>query len=152
MAFTMKLDLTREIKVNSDYDTAFEIFSNVAKMGSFFPKVEKLEDIGDGAWKWTLEEAGISKYNLQVVYAAKYNFDKENGKVTWSPVEGIGNAKNWGDVDIRREGDKTAIRFHTDVELEIPFPSIVGSVIKPFVKSQFSGMLETFQKNVEASV
>ncbi len=151
MAFTMKMEITREIDIRSNYDAAFEVFSDVPRMAGHFPGVEKIEDLGNGTWRWTMEKAGVGKYALQLMYAVTYQFDKENGRVVWEPVDGVGNGRSRGNVKIRPDGDNTAVTFFTELELEIPFSSLAAPVIKPFVKSQFNTTLEKFQKNVEAS-
>ena len=149
MSFKVNVDVSKEIILSCDFDTAFEIFSNVQKMGGFFPDVDKLEELGDGAWKWTMKSVGISKYSMAVQYAAKYVFNKEEGWIRWSPVMGIGNGVNSGSAIIHKAGPKTTkVDFSTTLELDIPFSSLAKPILKPFVESQFTSTLEKFEQNV----
>lgn len=152
MAFTLDLELTRVITLNCDFDRAFDFFSNVPEMGKLFPRVEKLEDMGGGSWKWTIQEMGVSKYTLGVIYGAKYSFDKQKGLVTWTPVSGVGNGVSNGRVEIKAKGDKTEVNFSTTLKLTVPFTSLAKPVIKPFAASQFNANLDKFQKNVEGAL
>ncbi|MEW5733690.1 MAG: SRPBCC family protein [Thermodesulfobacteriota bacterium] len=152
MSFFLDLELTRVIELNCGFDKAFDFFSNVESMGKLFPRVEKLEDLGKGSYKWTIEEMGVSKYTLGVIYGAKYSFDKKKGLVTWEPVPGIGNGVSHGKVEIKGKGDKTVVNFHTTLKLEVPFTSLAKPIIKPFAASQFNANLDQFQKNVEKAL
>ena len=149
MSFKVNIDVTKEITLSCDFDTAFEIFSNVRKMAEFFPDVDKLEDMSGNAWKWTMKSVGISKYSMAVQYAAKYVFNKDECWIRWSPVAGIGNGVNSGSAKIRKAGPKTTVvDFATSLELEIPFSSLAKPILKPFVESQFTATLEKFEQNV----
>ena len=153
MSFTVTVQISKEIKLDCDFDKAFGIFSDVRKMGSFFPKVEKLEDMGEGAYKWTMEKMGIAKYGMAVVYAARYSFDKEAGRISWSPVPGVGNGQNSGSSKVRPGGPgKTIVDFSTTLTLDIPYMSLAKPIIKPFVESQFVSMMEKFEQNVMRGV
>jgi carbon monoxide dehydrogenase subunit G len=149
MSFKVTVNLSKEIKLSCGFDAAFDIFSDVRKMAAFFPDVDRLEDMGENAWKWTMKSVGISKYSMAVQYAARYSYDREGGRITWGPVAGIGNGVNSGSAIIHRDGpNATRVDFSTSLELEIPFSSLAKPILKPFVESQFKSTLEKFEQNV----
>lgn len=54
--------------------------------------MDKPADLGAGVYRWEMQKVGTAQVNLQTVHASKYRSDKAKGTVTWTPVEGIGNA------------------------------------------------------------
>lgn len=148
MSFKVTMDVSKELTLTCDFETAFDVFADVRKMAEFFPDVAKLTDLGDNAWKWTMKSVGVSKYSLAVEYAAKYTYDRAGGVIKWTPVAGVGNGLNSGSSVIKQDGGVTRVVFSTTLELEIPFSSLAKPILKPFVESQFKSTLEKFEQNV----
>lgn len=150
MAFTVSIELNREIELAASYDEAFELLSDVPRSVSYFPKIDQLVDLGDNAYRWEMEKIGIDKYSIQTAYACKYRSDKDAGKVTWEPVKGEGNGVVRGSWTLASIGDKrTRARFQTSAELTLPLPGLLKLAISPVVKHEFNGLVDTYMNNLK---
>ena len=54
MTVSVQIDLGYEFEVKAKFDTVFNVLSDVPKSASHFPKLDKLTDLGDGAYKLSL--------------------------------------------------------------------------------------------------
>ena len=82
MAFTVSVTVDRTIEVACDVASAFALVSDVPKSVSHLPKVERLTDLGGGAYRLETEKIGIEKHNLQTIYASQYVHDAKKKTVT----------------------------------------------------------------------
>ncbi|KMQ76287.1 SRPBCC family protein [Marinobacter subterrani] len=150
MAITVAIELNRELEIPGSYDEVFDLLADVPRSASHFPKVHKLTDLGDNAYRWEMEKVGVDKHAIQSVYACKYSSDKEAGKITWEPVKGEGNGVVRGSWAIKAKGDKaTAVKFHTSAELTLPLPSLLKLAISPVIKHEFNGLVDTYMNNLK---
>ncbi|WP_328190302.1 SRPBCC family protein [Marinobacter sp. OP 3.4] len=150
MAFTVSIELNREIELAASYDEAFELLSDVPRSVSYFPKIDQLVDLGDNAYRWEMEKIGIDKYSIQTAYACKYRSDKDAGKITWEPVKGEGNGVVRGSWILTTIDDnRTRARFQTSAELTLPLPGLLKLAISPVVKHEFNGLVDTYMNNLK---
>ena len=137
MAVTVKLALGYEFEVKAKYADVFAVLSDVPTSVSHFPKVDKLTDMGDGVYKWEMEKVGTKDVGIQTVYASKYKSDKAKGTVTWTPVEGVGNALVGGHWKIKDNKKSTKIELKTAGEINLPLPGLMKMVVQPVVEGEF---------------
>jgi carbon monoxide dehydrogenase subunit G len=150
VAITIAIDLNRDIEIPGGYDAVFDLLADVPKSASYFPKLDKLEDLGNNTYRWEMEKIGVDKYTIQSIYACKYNADKENGKITWEPVKGEGNGVVRGSWTLQRKGDKaTRAVFTTNAELTLSLPSLLKLAVSPVVKHEFNGLVDTYMTNLK---
>ncbi|MFC4258434.1 SRPBCC family protein [Marinobacter lacisalsi] len=150
MAFTVSIEMNREIELAASYDEAFALLSDVPRSVSHFPKVDKLVDLGDNTYRWEMDKIGIDKYSIQTAYACKYQSDQDAGKVTWEPVKGEGNGLVRGSWTLTTVDDNTTrARFHTSAELTLPLPGLLKLAISPVVKHEFNGLVDTYMNNLK---
>jgi len=148
MAITVTIDLGYEFAVKADFATVFEVLSDVPKSASFFPKVDKLVDLGQNTYRWEMAKIGLAQVNLQTVYASKYTSSKAKGSVVWTPVAGEGNALvsgNWKIVDKKKI---TQLELQIKGELTLPLPGLMKMVVGPVVESEFEKMVEQYIDNL----
>ena len=143
MAITVSIELNRDLEIPASYDEVFDLLADVPKSASHFPKVDKLVDLGDNAYRWEMEKVGVDKHAIQSVYACTYHADKDAGKITWSPIKGEGNGVVSGSWTLTAKGDNaTAVKFQTSAELTVPLPSLLKLVSVVFPRElQASGVL-----------
>lgn len=152
MAITVSIELNRELEVPASYDEVFELLADVPRSASYFPKVQKLTDLGDNTYRWEMEKVGVDKHAIQTVYASKYFADKEAGKIAWEPVKGEGNGLVSGAWTLEAKGDKaTALKFQTSAELTLPLPGLLKLAISPVIKHEFNGLVDTYMSNLKAA-
>ncbi len=148
MAVTVDIDLGYEFAVKAPFDEVFDVLSDVPTSVSFFPKVDKLVDLGDGAYRWEMKKVGTPQVGIQTTYACKYVSDRKKGSVVWTPVKGVGNAQISGSWKIAAKKDRTAIVFKTSGQVEVPMPGLMKMIVVPVVNSEFEGLLEKYIANL----
>ncbi|MRD49716.1 SRPBCC family protein [Caenimonas koreensis] len=148
MAVTVSIDLGYEFEVKAKYDDVFAVLSDVPTSVSFFPKVDKLTDMGDGVYKWEMEKVGTAQVNIQTVYASKYKSDKAKGTVVWTPVKGVGNALVGGHWKLKDNKKSTAIELKTSGTIELPLPGLMKMVVAPIVEGEFEKLVEKYIANL----
>jgi len=150
VAITVSIELNREIELPAGYDEAFDLLADVPKSVSHFPKVHKLDDMGNNTYRWVMEKVGVDKHAIQTEYACKYFPDKENGKITWEPVKGEGNGVVSGYWTLKAKGDNaTQVKFHTKADLTVPLPSLLKLAISPVIKHEFNSLVDTYMNNLK---
>ena len=115
MTVNVDIDLGYEFAVKAAYKEVFDLLSDVPASVAFFPKVDKLVDMGDGVYRWEMHKVGTAQVNLQTVYASKYTSDRKKGSVVWSPVKGVGNAQVSGSWKLTDKKTATAVSIHGEV-------------------------------------
>ena len=153
MAITVSIELNRELELPGSYDEVFELLADVPRSASHFPKVHKLEDLGDNTYRWEMEKVGVDKHAIQSIYACKYYSDKDAGRITWEPVKGEGNGVVRGSWTLKANGDSTTTaKFQTHAELTVPLPRLLKLAISPVIKHEFNSLVDTYMKNLKSAV
>jgi len=148
MTIKVNIDLGYEFAVKASFQTVFDTLANVPTSASFFPKVDKLVDLGDGAYRWEMAKIGLAQINLQTIYASRYVANPAKGSVVWTPVEGVGNALVSGSWKITDKKKSTHIVFKTQGELTLPLPGLMKMVVGPVVEAEFEKMIEQYIDNL----
>lgn len=150
MAIRITTEINRTFDVQSDFESVFALLADVPASASFFPKLDKLEALGDGAYRWEMEKIGIDKYSIQTVYASRYEADRQAGEITWSPVPGEGNGLVSGKWQIKAQrADRTHLVFKTQAELNLPLPGILKMAVSPVVKHEFNALVDQYVRNLQ---
>lgn len=150
MAISIAIEISRDFELAGSFDDVFELLADVPRSASHFPKIDKLTDLGDNAYRWEMEKIGIDKHALQTVYACKYFSDRDKGQIWWEPVKGEGNGVVKGRWKIQANGDNaTKVSFHTEAELTLPLPGLLKLAISPVVKHEFNSLVDTYTHNLQ---
>jgi carbon monoxide dehydrogenase subunit G len=144
MSFKVNIDLGYEFAVKADYNTVFDTLSDVPKSASFFPKVDQLVDLGNGAYRWEMEKIGIGQASLQTIYASKYTSNKAKGSVLWTPIAGEGNALVSGSWKITDKKKSTQLVLQLQGELTLPLPGLMKMMVAPVVEAEFEKLVEQY--------
>ena len=148
MAITVEIDLGYEFEVKTPFREVFDVLSDVPTSASFFPKVDKLTDLGGGVYRWEMAKVGTAQVNIQTIYASKYTSNKAKGAVTWTPVEGEGNALVGGSWKMTDNKTSTALEFKVSGTVEVPLPGLMKMVVAPVVKGEFEKLVEKYIDNL----
>jgi carbon monoxide dehydrogenase subunit G len=148
MAISVPISMGYELEVKAKAAEVFEVLSDVPTSVAFFPKVEKLTDLGDGVYRWEMEKVGTAQVNIQTVYASKYTSSKPKGTVTWKPVPGVGNALVGGSWKIVDNKKSTHIELKIDGEIHLPLPGLMKIVVAPVVEGEFEKLVEKYLANL----
>jgi carbon monoxide dehydrogenase subunit G len=148
MAVTVDIDLGYEFAVKSAFKDVFDTLSDVPTSASFFPKLDKLTDLGGGAYRWEMAKVGTAQVNIQTVYASKYVSDRKKGSVVWTPVKGEGNALVGGSWKIVDQGKTTGLELKIKGTVDVPLPGLMKMVVVPVVKGEFEKLVEKYIDNL----
>jgi carbon monoxide dehydrogenase subunit G len=148
MTINVHIDLGYEFEVNATANEVFGVLADVPTSASFFPKVDKLVDLGGGSYRWEMAKIGIGQVNLQTIYASNYVSDQAKGTVVWTPVKGEGNALVSGRWKITDKKKSTLVVLKITGDLTLPFPGLMKMVIAPVVEAEFEKMTEQYIDNL----
>ena len=148
MPVTVAIDLGYEFTVKASLKDVFDIISEVPTSVAFFPKVDKLVDLGAGVYRWEMEKVGTAQVNIQTVYASKYVSDRKKGTVVWTPVKGEGNALVGGSWKVAEAKKGTALEFKVNGTVDVPLPGLMKMVVVPVVQSEFEKLVEKYIDNL----
>lgn len=148
MAITVPIQMGYELEVRAQAAEVFALLSDVPASVAFFPKVDKLTDLGDGVWRWEMAKVGTAQVNIQTVYASKYASNKAKGTVTWKPVPGVGNALVGGSWKVSDRKGSTHLKLDIKGEISVPLPGLMKMVVAPVVEGEFEKLVETYLANL----
>jgi carbon monoxide dehydrogenase subunit G len=148
MTVTVDIDLGYEFVVKTAFKDVFELLSDVPTSVSFFPKVDKLTDLGGGVYRWEMAKVGTAQVNIQTIYASKYVANKAKGTVVWTPVKGEGNALVGGSWKMTDQKKTTALEFKVQGTVDVPLPGLMKMVVAPVVKGEFEKLVEQYIDNL----
>lgn len=163
MAIRVSIDLGYEFAVKAPADEVFALLADVPRSVSHFPKVERLTDLGDGAYKWEMQKVGTPQVHIQTVYACKYVSDAAQGTVVWTPVRGVGNAVvsgHWklaarkasaranAKANAKAKAEATDIELAIQGTIELPLPGLMKMVVAPIVESEFEKLVDQYIDNL----
>ena len=148
MAVTVSIDLGYELEVKANAAEVFALLSDVPKSVSYFPKVDKLTDMGEGVYKWEMEKVGTAQVNIQTVYASRYTSNQAKGTVIWKPVAGVGNALVGGSWKIKDNKSCTALELKIEGEITLPLPGLMKMVVGPVVEGEFEKLVDKYIANL----
>ena len=148
MTVTVDIDLGYEFTVKAAFKDVYDVLGNVPVSASFFPKVDRLVDLGKNAYRWELARLGVAGASLQAVYASKYTSNRAKGSVVWVPVKGQGNALISGSWKVTRGKNSTALEFKVWGSVDVPVPGLMTMVVAPVVRSEFETLVEKYIDNL----
>lgn len=150
MAIKVSIDLGYEFAVKANFATVFDTLSNVPESASFFPKVDRLVDLGNNTYRWEMAKIGLAQVNLQTIYASQYTSNKAKASVLWAPVESEGNALVSGSWKITDKKKATHLVLKLQGELTLPLPGLMKMVVAPVVEAEFEKLVEQYIDNLTA--
>jgi len=148
MSITIDLNLGYSFDVKASANEVFGVLADVPTSASFYPGVDKLVDLGGGAYRWEMEKIGLAQVNLQTVYASQYVGNKAKGTVVWTPIAGQGNALVSGSWKISSRKKSTHVELTVTAELTIALPALMKMVVAPVVEAEFERLTEQYIDNL----
>lgn len=144
MTCTVPFEIGYEFAVKASAKEVFAVLSNIPESANHFPNVEKLEDLGKGAYRWEMQKIGFGSIHLQTVYTSRYVSNTTKGTVIWTPVKNEGNALVSGSWKIKGSKTSTSLVLRVQGELTVPAPAMMGAVIAPVVEAEFEKLTEQY--------
>jgi carbon monoxide dehydrogenase subunit G len=148
MALTVDVEMGYEFTVKAPYKQVFDLLADVPRSVSHFPRVEQLVDLGGGIYRWEMEKVGTAHVDIQTVYASRYVFNRKKGIITWTPVEGEGNARVGGSWTVAEARKGTQLQLRIQGSVEVPLPALMKVVVEPVMVSEFEMLVEKYIDNL----
>jgi len=145
MSFLLKLEFNNKIKNAVSKDIALERLGDINKIAELHPKVKSVENMYDNSWKWTMSPSGARGSYFDIVYGCSYTIDKKTSKISWLPVEGVGNAVVSGHWEIF---DKDA-EIELNISINVPFPEVFSTIANQIANKVFSLSMKKHLKQLE---
>jgi carbon monoxide dehydrogenase subunit G len=149
MTIKVNIDLTRKFIINTDINTIFSLLSDVPASAEHFPKVHALTPLTDNTFRWEMEKVNSGGYSVQTIYACQYVSDTDAKTVVWTPIKGEGNGIVSGRFELTELETGTRVLLTTKAELTLDIPRLLKLAVNPIVKLEFSGMLDTYVRNLK---
>jgi carbon monoxide dehydrogenase subunit G len=148
MTVAVPFDLAYEFEVKAAADDVFGVLSDVPTSASHFPKVDRLVDLGDNAYRWELQKVGTAQVNIQTIYASRYVSDRAKGTVIWTPVQGVGNGLVSGSWTITDKKKSTHVLLKIHGEINVPLPGLMKVIVVPVVTRENEKLIEKYIDNL----
>jgi carbon monoxide dehydrogenase subunit G len=149
MTVKVSIDLNRKFIVSADINTVFSLLSDVPASAEHFPKVDTLTELSVNVFRWEMKKVNLGTHSVQTSYACQYNSDSDAKTIVWTPIKGEGNGIVSGKWELTEVETGTNISFKTKAELTLPLPGLLKLAISPLVKFEFSGMVDTYLRNLK---
>ncbi|TNJ38882.1 SRPBCC family protein [Chlorobaculum thiosulfatiphilum] len=152
MPFTVTIDLSKQFETSASPERVFELLADVPRSASHFPDVEKLEPLGGNTFRWITERIAIGDHTLQqTIYACVYRSDRAAMSVSWTPVEGEGNARVEGGWRIEPAGTGSNVQLHTKGTLDVDLPGFLQFLLSPLIELAFTQKIDRYISNLQAA-
>ncbi|MBN1927923.1 MAG: SRPBCC family protein [Chlorobiaceae bacterium] len=152
MSFTVTIDVSKQFETPASPEKVFELLADVPRSASYFPDVEKLEPLGGNSYRWIMEKIAIGDHTLQqTIYASTYRSDPAAMSVSWTPVEGEGNARVEGSWRLEPAATGANVRLHTRGTLEVDFPGFLQFLLSPLIELAFTQKIDRYIANLQVA-
>jgi ribosome-associated toxin RatA of RatAB toxin-antitoxin module len=150
MSIKVKAAIKRSEQVPAQGEAVYQLLKPVEASQHFFPRVHRIENMGDDCYHWWLEPMGTHKYQHRVEYVSQWEFDDQQRTIRWRPLEQNGNARIAGVWSIEPVSTAKATRLALEIkaELKLDLPRWMQLVAEPIVQTEFQKLLNTYFDNV----
>jgi carbon monoxide dehydrogenase subunit G len=148
MAMTVPFEIAYEFEVNALAADVFDLLSDVPASASFFPKLQKLVDLGGNCYRWELDKVGPAQMTMQTVYACHYVVDQKKCSVVWTPIAGVGNAQMSGSWAITDKKNFTHLVLTSRGELQVQLPALIKGIVAPIVVAENEKLVKQYVANL----
>jgi len=131
----VEVSLRYTLDVGWGVQQAFALVSDVPESAVNFPGLERLDDLGDGVYRWNMRPFEVSKFRHQVRYAARYISDENAGTVVWTTVGTDGNTRADGAWRVSPRGQGARLIFENRMAVMLPIPRLVARPARKVVPS-----------------
>ena len=148
MSIKIKAAIRRSEQAPTQGDAIYALLKPVETSQRFFPRVQKIVDLGADRYHWWLEPMGTQKYQHRVDYASQWEFDDSQRTIRWRPLDDNGNARIAGVWSIEPSAKNTRVALEIKAELKLDLPRWMQLVAEPIVQTEFQKLLNTYFDNV----
>lgn len=149
----MKIKLKRNAKFSASPDSIRSQLNDIPALLKLFPKLDSLNELKPGSFKWTLKPIGAAGVEHVVVYGADYSVDLQSMKVSWSAVKGVGNATLDGWIHFQEAGGTIDLAVHIEGQLrDMSIPLALRLVTPTYINKTFEALVDKFLERLREKV
>lgn len=151
-----RVRVERAFRLAASPDAAWALLADVPRWGALFPRVASVEPFpaaGPDVYRWTMEPMGPPGVQVRTEYACRYLRQPNARVLTWTPVEGVGNARFEGAVRLAPRSDggsDGALRLAAT--LQIPAPRFAQAIVEPAVSLEMGRMTDRFLARLDRAL
>ncbi|MBT6178798.1 MAG: hypothetical protein HOI23_16250 [Deltaproteobacteria bacterium] len=149
MAVEVEIVVDHVFEVRANRSEAFSLLSDVPRSVGHFPDVVELIDQGNDVFEWVMKSKGPRGFEHAVRYACHYTSNSEDAMVSWTPVEGVGNAVFSGSWRLEAIEAGTRVSFETKAVLTVPAPRLMRSAVAPYADKALRGEIKQYIDNLQ---
>ncbi|MDD3762336.1 MAG: hypothetical protein PHP86_03475 [Nevskiales bacterium] len=143
----VRISIERSLDVPVPYPQAMSLLEDYPRVIRRFPKMRRLTRLGQDRYLSELAPIGskIAGIAHEVSYAAHYEVDPGAGRLHWMPLEGHGNARIEGALQVIEHDRGARLEFDVRGELrDVPVPLMYRLVAPPFIQGKFTRLIDVF--------
>lgn len=148
MSIKIKAAIKRCEQVTAQGEAVYQLLKPIEASHRFFPRVHRIDSLGEDRYHWWLEPMGTHKFQHRVEYASQWEFDDQQRTIRWRPLEQNGNARIAGVWSIEPAAQSTRLALEIKAELKLDLPRWMQLVAEPIVQTEFQKLLNTYFDNV----
>ncbi len=132
------------LAVPCDVGQAFDLVADVPLSAGHFPGLERLDDLGEGLYRWNMLSFDVGKISFQVQYTARYVADADAKTVVWETVGEDSNTRADGSWLVTPDGEGAQLRFDNVLLIRLALPRMLAGPAEKIVKSLMRRQNETY--------
>ena len=151
----VSIAIERSIQVPAPVSKVRSLFDDLEVTIGRFPKLRKLSKLRDNAYLWEMKAIGSSVAGIahEVAYAAQYDVDLKNDRLSWQPLPKHGNAMIEGAFKLADKGGETQLSFSVRGDLyDVPVPFMYRLLAPPFIQGKFTRLVDIFLERTRESL
>lgn len=149
MAFDVEFYYETIIDLSCEWQEAFELLSDVPRSASHFPRLERVVELDDHAWRWEIV-FGLGRVSVEAFYASRFIVDEAMRTVIWEPIDDpVSNGKVSGRWTVEPTTEGCRCRLTYKAKFDFPMPKIMKSAVKGLIRAEFIRMTNGYVKSLE---
>ncbi|MEE2750277.1 MAG: SRPBCC family protein [Myxococcota bacterium] len=152
----IEVPIRRTLEVGWSPQDAFELVADVPRSASHFPGLKKLEDLGDGVFRWHLSSFKVGRFDFPVQYAARYVSDASAQTVTWSTMGSMDNTRSDGEWLVVPHGNGSRLEFTNRLIVSLPVPRLMmraaRRMAREMTERQLGSYLDRMARKMDGTV
>lgn len=152
MGVNIRVNYDRNFKSTRDAASTFGYLNDLnTSVPKHFYGVETFEEKGPGVFHWIFQKIAHSGREVQIKLSTKKDV-VENKQVLVTSVPEPGFDKITASWDINPAGSGAEVRFQATLEVDLPIPAFLKSVIAPMAERELAKLFDRYVENVEQTL
>ena len=138
-----------ETYIRATRDDVATLIQNIAVIGPMFPGVDRIEDLGDGRYRWLIKERRTLGISFVGNYVSEYRVEG-NSEVSWTTIEG--NMKTRGAWRMSGPDGHVLVRVEAINDVDAPVPRFLKKPAQLFAIKETRDGIKAQLDNIKAAL